>query len=74
VSQTQTEDVGALLAGLLARHSVVDLTLPLADTLPCTWPGHMPFRATVWSWFAARPADDQFRDGRGAWHHSHISP
>ncbi len=35
MSQTQTEDVGALLAGLLASHSVVDLTLPLADTLPC---------------------------------------
>lgn len=36
MSQTKTEDVGALLAGLLASHPVVNLTLPLADTLPCT--------------------------------------
>lgn len=53
------EDVGRLLGDLFARHRVVDLTLPLDETLPCTWPGHMPFRATVWSWFADRAADPQ---------------
>jgi hypothetical protein len=53
--QGQREEARRLLAGLLASHPVADLALPLADTLPSTWPGHMPFRATVWSWFAARP-------------------
>jgi kynurenine formamidase len=52
-------DVGHLLASLFASHQVVDLTLPLAEELPCTWPGHMPFRATVWTWFDHRPADPQ---------------
>jgi Putative cyclase len=51
----QREEARRLLAGLLVSHPVADLALPLADTLPSTWPGHMPFRATVWSWFAARP-------------------
>jgi isatin hydrolase len=58
-ARPRADDAGQLLAGLLASHPVVDLTLPLADTLPCTWPGHMPFRATVWSWFADRPDDPQ---------------
>jgi isatin hydrolase len=52
-------DVGTVLAGLFQRHQVADLTLPLDETLPCTWPGHMPFRATVWTWFADRPDDPQ---------------
>jgi kynurenine formamidase len=50
---------GPLLAGIMGRHQVVDLTLPLDETLPCTWPGHMPYRATVWTWFEARPGDPQ---------------
>lgn len=53
------EDVGRLLARVFAERAAVDLTLPLAEDLPCTWPGHMPFRATVWTWFAERPADPQ---------------
>lgn len=53
------EDVGQVLADVLRRHPVVDLTLPLAEQLPSTWPGHMPFRATVWTWFADRPGDPQ---------------
>jgi kynurenine formamidase len=53
------QDVGRLLAGVFADHQVVDLSVPLDERLPCTWPGHMPFRATVSSWFADRPADPQ---------------
>jgi isatin hydrolase len=53
------DNVGALLAGIIASHRVVDLSLTLAEDMPCTWPGHMPFRATVWSWFASRPSDPQ---------------
>lgn len=52
-------DVSAQLAGIFAQHATIDLSLPLADHLPCTWPGHMPFRATVWSWFEHRPDDPQ---------------
>ena len=52
-------DVGATLAGIFQRHPVADLTLPLDETLPSTWPGHMPYRATVWNWFADRPDDPQ---------------
>jgi hypothetical protein len=50
-------DVGREVTDLLAGHEVIDLTLPLAEQLPRTWPGHMPFRATVWTWFADRPGD-----------------
>lgn len=47
------------LSSLFNEERVVDLSLPLAEPLPCTWPGHMPFRATVWSWFEDRPDDPQ---------------
>jgi kynurenine formamidase len=53
------QDVGALLTDVFRRHQVADLTLPLDETLPCTWPGHMPYRATVWTWFADRRDDPQ---------------
>ena len=52
-------DVGALLSEVFRVHEVADLTVPLDETLPCTWPGHMPYRATVWTWFADRPDDPQ---------------
>jgi isatin hydrolase len=52
-------DVGALLSEVFRAHPVADLSLPLDEPLPCTWPGHMPFRATVWTWFADRPDDPQ---------------
>lgn len=58
-SQAAGAGTSAVLAGIFTEERVVDLTLPLAEELPCTWPGHMPFRATVWSWFASRPADPQ---------------
>ncbi len=52
-------DVGQQLSELLAGHGTVNLTLPLAEQLPGTWPGDMPFRATVWTWFADRPGHPQ---------------
>jgi hypothetical protein len=49
--------------GAASRHHAPPqgrgLTLPLGETLPCTWPGHMPYRATVWTWFDHRPDDPQ---------------
>lgn len=41
------EGFGATLSTLSAAATVVDLTVRLAAALLCTWPGHMPFRATV---------------------------
>jgi kynurenine formamidase len=36
-------------------HRVVDLSLRLAEELPCSWPVHMPFQHKVFNWFADRP-------------------
>jgi kynurenine formamidase len=54
-----TEATARELQRLFADHEVVDLTLPIAENLPCTWPGHMPFRATVWTWFTDRDEGPQ---------------
>jgi kynurenine formamidase len=35
----------------LPDHRLVDLTLPLAEDLPCYWPTHMPFQHKTWNWF-----------------------
>lgn len=39
--------------GLWNGEKVVDLTLLLAEELPCTWPGHMPFQQKTFNYFAA---------------------
>jgi kynurenine formamidase len=51
--------VAASLDSIFKSHRIIDLTLPLSEPFPCTWPGHMPFRATVWTWFEDRPDDPQ---------------
>ncbi|WP_407548608.1 cyclase family protein [Streptomyces sp. Pv4-95] len=35
-------------------REVLDLSLSLAEDLPCHWPAHQPFQHKVWSWFATR--------------------
>ena len=35
----------------LPDHRLVDLTLTLAEDLPCYWPTHMPFQHKTWNWF-----------------------
>lgn len=52
-------ELASTLTQLFTSNQVVDLSLPLDETLPCTWPGHMPYRATVWTWFEDRPDDPQ---------------
>jgi kynurenine formamidase len=37
------------------RGRVVDLSLTLAEELPCSFPGHVPFQHKVFNWFGARP-------------------
>jgi kynurenine formamidase len=34
-----------------SRGAVVDLSVTLSESLPCAWPGHMPFARRIWSWF-----------------------
>ena len=31
---------------------IVDLSVVVAEPLPCSWPGHMPYAHNNWSWFA----------------------
>jgi kynurenine formamidase len=33
---------------------VVDLSVTVAEDLPCYWEGHQPFRHETWNWFAER--------------------
>ncbi|OIQ09874.1 kynurenine formamidase [Moorella thermoacetica] len=33
------------------NYRVIDLTLTLDESLPCTWPGHMPFQKKNWTWY-----------------------
>ncbi|GHD43695.1 cyclase family protein [Mycetocola manganoxydans] len=37
---------------------MVDLTLLLAEELPCTWPGHMPYQQKTFNYFAAGGVDE----------------
>jgi isatin hydrolase len=55
----ERETAARTLSEIITADRVVDLTLPLDETLPCSWPGHMPYRATVWTWFTDRPDDPQ---------------
>jgi kynurenine formamidase len=46
-------ELDALEAALSACR-IVDLTLTVAEDLPCSWPTHMPFQHKTFSWFANR--------------------
>jgi isatin hydrolase len=43
------------LADALRACELVDLTVTVAEDLPCSWPTHMPFQHKTFSWFADRP-------------------
>jgi kynurenine formamidase len=42
------------LAELLGSYEIVDLSLTLAENLPCYWSTHQPFQHKIWNWFADR--------------------
>ncbi len=44
---------------------VVDLSLTLAEDLPCSWPDHVPFQHKVFAWFLdqSQPSAPQVRTG-----------
>src|SRR4051812_7683821 len=35
----------------LASSRMIDLSQPLAEDLPTTWPGHMPYQHKLWNWY-----------------------
>nr|ABP73640.1 SalO [Salinispora tropica] len=35
-----------------AGYQVVDLSVTIAEDLPCYWEGHQPFQHKTWNWFA----------------------
>jgi len=51
---TPGSDALAAVAAAFRQDRIVDLTLPLAEDLPCTWPGHMPYQHKTFSWFEQR--------------------
>ena len=41
------------------NQELIDLTLVLAEDLPCWWPAHMPYQQKTFNYFADRPQDPQ---------------
>lgn len=48
LSEERAADV---ITGVLRRGTVADLTLTVAEDLPCWWPTHLPFQHKIWNWF-----------------------
>ncbi|MGB2711733.1 MAG: cyclase family protein [Conexibacter sp.] len=44
------------MTGFDDGDEIIDLSLTLSESLPGTWPGHMPLAHHNWSWFAEDPA------------------
>jgi isatin hydrolase len=38
---------------MIPGYRLVDLSLPLAEDLPCSWPGNIPFQHKVYDWYSA---------------------
>lgn len=54
------------LAAVLAGTEVVDLSVPLAEDLPCFWTTHVPFQHKTWNWFTTeRTPWGSVSDGNG---------
>jgi isatin hydrolase len=53
---------------MIPGYRLVDLSLPLAEDLPCSWPGHVPYRHTLHDWFEARDDGPVAVVSRGPFH------
>jgi kynurenine formamidase len=42
---------------MIPGRRIVDLSLPLAENLPCSWPGAVPYRHTLYDWFESRETE-----------------
>ena len=59
----------ATLLGLVKSGKVIDLSVPLAEDLPGSWPTHMPFQRKLFNYFKDQPALGQPLSGsRGPYH------
>ncbi len=57
------------VARWLAQYELVDLTLLLAEDLPCWWPAHMPYQQKTFNYFADQvQALQPVRSRAGAYH------
>jgi kynurenine formamidase len=53
---------------MIPGRRIVDLSLPPGEDLPCSWPGAMPYRHTVYDWFEARDGEHGPLTSHGAYH------
>jgi kynurenine formamidase len=53
---------------MLPGYRLVDLSLPLAESLPCSWPGYVPYRHTLFEWFEERETDAVAIASNGRYH------
>lgn len=58
------------LAEMLRAARMVDLSLTLADDLPCSWPGAVRFRHTIDHWFADVAGPQPLRNRSGTPYHT----
>jgi isatin hydrolase len=42
---------------MIAGYRLVDLSLPLAEDMPCSWPGSIPYQHKVLNWFEDRDGE-----------------
>ncbi len=68
-SGARATTTASVLADRLTAERVVDLTVLLAEDLPCTWPGHQWFQHKTFSWFADRndPGQHLVKRGEGGY-------
>lgn len=68
-SGPRSATTATMLAARVTDERVVDLTVLLAEDLPCTWPGHQWFQHKTFSWFADRrdPGQHLVKRGEGGY-------
>lgn len=49
----------------MLKGTMIDLTLTLAEDLPCAWPTHVQLQHKTWTWFAHRPDQAALLVNRG---------
>src|SRR6476661_8228177 len=65
----QKQDAMDALRAGVRGSTVVDLTVAVAQELPCAWPTHMPFQSKLYNYFADNPNQNQPTWGfRGPYH------
>lgn len=55
----------APIVSVLQGYRIVDLSVTLDETMPCVWPGHMPFEHKVHNWYVASDGPGQLLRSAG---------